>query len=151
MPRPSSRFSRFVVIALLIFFLPIFVFATTVAATGVVTVEVHEHGEDGVDLYIPVPALLFDVAVWIAPKVIPAAELADARREIAPYREGLAAFAAELESCPPGVLVEIESAEEHVRIVKSWRSFEIDVQSPDANVSVSVPARLLGRALDWVA
>lgn len=150
MPRPSSRFSRYLAIALAIFFLPIFVFATTVAATGVVTVEVHEHGENGVDLYIPFPALFFDVAVWLAPKVISAEELADARQQVAPYRDGLEALAAELESCPPGVLVEVESPGEHVRIVKSWRSFDIDVKSADADVSVSVPARFLGRALDLV-
>lgn len=150
MTRPRSRFSRFVAIALVIFFLPIFALATTVAATGVVTVEVHEQGEDGVDLYIPVPALLFDVAVWAAPKVIPPEDLADMRREVAPYRNGLEALAAELEKCPSGVLVEVESPDEHVRIVKTWRSFEIEVRSPDANVSVSVPARLLGRALDLV-
>jgi hypothetical protein len=150
MTRPRSRFSRFVAIALVIFFLPIFALATTVAATGVVTVEVHEQGADGVDLYIPVPALLFDVAVWAAPKVIPPEELADMRREVAPYRNGLEALAAELEKCPSGVLVEVESPGEHVRIVKTKRSFEIEVRSPDANVSVSVPARLLGRALDLV-
>ena len=148
-PRPARRpFTRYVAIALLVFLMPIFAFGTAVAATGTVTVRVHERGADGVNLYIPVPALLLDLAVFAAPRLMPEDALAEARAEIAPFREGLEALAEELENCPDGVLVEVQTPTEHVRVVKSWRSFEIEVDSDDADVRVSVPARLASRLLD---
>ncbi len=147
-PKPKSRLTRFVAISLIVCLTPIFALGATVAATGTVTVQVHERGPDGVRLYIPVPALLIDAAVALAPLVIPADELAEARREIAPYRDGLEALAAELEGMPSGVLADVRSGGERVRITKTWRSFEIDVESDDADVHVAVPARLLSRALD---
>ena len=146
--RPKSRFTRFVAISLIVLVTPIFALGATVAATGTVTVQVHERGPDGVRLYIPLPALLIDAAVALAPLVIPEEDLAEARREIAPYRDGLEALAAELEGMPSGVLADVRSGGERVRITKTWRSFEIDVESDDADVHVAVPARLLSRALD---
>ena len=144
----TGRFTRFVAITLIVLLMPFFALGTAIAATGTVTVQVHERGPDGVRLYIPVPALLADVAVALAPLVIPADELAEMRREIAPYREGLEALAAELEDMPSGVLADITSGGEHVRVTKTWRSFEIDVESDDAEIHIAVPARLLSRALD---
>ncbi len=150
--RPGSRvrrpYTRYVAFALLVFLMPIFAFAAAVAATGTVTVSVHEQGEDGVRLYIPVPALLLDLAVFAAPRLMPEDALAEARAEIAPFRAGLEAFAEELENCPSGLLVEVQTPTEHIRVTKSWRSFEVEVDSIDADVRVSVPARLASRVLD---
>jgi len=149
--KPQSKpFSRYVAIALLVFLMPVFAFATAVAATGTVTVSVHERGDDGVHLYIPVPALLIDLAVFAAPRLMPGDALAEARAEIAPFRQGLEALAGELERCPSGVLVEVRTPTEHVRVTKSWRSFEVAVDSDDANVRVSVPVRLASRILDVI-
>ncbi len=147
---PSRRrpFTRWVTFALLVFLMPVFAFATAVAATGTVTVSVHEPGADGVHLYIPVPALLIDVAIFAAPRLMPEEALAEARAEIEPFRAGLEALAEELESCPSGVLVDVQTPDEHIRVTKSWRSFEVEVDSEDADVRVSVPARLASRVLD---
>lgn len=143
----KSRFKRFVAIALLLLFMPIFVFGATVAATGTVTVSVQE--KDGVNLWIPVPALLFDIAVFAAPRLMPEDALEEARHELAPYYDTLSALAHEIEKIPAGaVLVEVQDGDEHVRIAKEWRSFEITVDSNDADIRVSVPARLLSRGLD---
>jgi hypothetical protein len=146
--RRRRPFTRYVAFALIVLMTPIFALATAVAVTGTVTVSVHEKGPDGTRIYVPVPALLLDAAVALAPMVIPDEDLAEARREIAPYRDSLAALAAELEDMPAGVLVEVESRDEHVLITKTWRSFEISVESADTDVQVSVPARLLSRVLD---
>ncbi len=148
MNKQRRPFTRYVAIALLVFLMPIFAFATAVAATGTVTVSVHEQGPDGVSLYIPVPALLIDLAVFAAPRLMPEEALAEMRAEIAPFRDGLEALAQELENCPEGVLVEVQTPTEHVRIAKTWRSFEVEVDSDDADVRVSVPARLASRMLD---
>lgn len=147
-PRKRRPFTRYVAIALLIFLMPVFAFGTAVAATGTVTVSVHERGADGVSLYIPVPALLLDLAVFAAPRLMPEEALAEARAEIAPFRSGLEALAEELERCPEGVLVEVQTPTEHVRIAKTWRSFEVEVDSEDADIRVSLPARLASRMLD---
>jgi hypothetical protein len=142
----QSRLSRYLTIALILLVTPIFVFGAALAVTGFVTVEVYE--EDGTNLYIPVPALLFDVAIFVAPMVMPDEALADARREIAPYRDALVTLAEELEDCPSGVLVDYRGNDERVQISKGWRSFKVDVDSDDTEVHVKVPARLMSRALD---
>lgn len=142
----QSRLSRYLTIALILLVTPIFVFGAALAVTGFVTVEVYEEG--GTNLYIPVPALLFDVAIFVAPMVMPDEALADARREIAPYREALVTLAEELEDCPSGVLVDYRGNDERVQISKGWRSFKVDVDSDDTEVHVKVPARLMSRALD---
>jgi hypothetical protein len=145
--KPRRPFVRYVAVALLILFTPIFVLGATVAATGTIMVEVHEH-QDGVNLFVPVPALLVDLAVMAAPHIIPPEELADMRREIAPWRDTIESIAEQLEDCPDTVLVEVKSRDENVRITKKNRSFYIAVDSLDANVNVTIPARLLSRALD---
>jgi len=141
-------FLRYVAVALLVLLMPFFVLAATVAATGTVSVSVEQPGPDGVDLWLPVPALLVDLAVFAAPHLVPEHELAEARREAEPYLPALEAMAEALEDCPEGVHVEVKSHDQHFLITKTWRSFHVDVQSPDTNVQVEVPARLLGRVLD---
>jgi len=148
MNRPRRPFTRYVAIALLVVLMPVFAFGAAVAATGTVTVRVHERGADGVRLYLPVPALLVDLAVFAAPRLLPDEALAEARREIDPFRDGLEALAEEIEHCPQGVLVDVHTGDEHIRVVKGWRSFEVTVDSDDADVKISVPARLAGRVLD---
>lgn len=148
MDRKPSRFSRYVAFTLLLFLMPVFAFATAVAATGTVTVSIHERGADGVRLYIPVPALLIDLAIFAAPRFMPDDALAEARREIAPFRDSLEVLADEIESFPRGVIVDVQTPEEHIRVSKGWRSFEVAVDSDETDVRVSVPARLANRVLD---
>ncbi len=148
MDRRHRPYTRYVAVALLVFLMPVFAFATAVAATGTVTVSVHERGDDGVRLYLPIPALLVDLAVLAAPWVVPHDALAEARHEIAPFRDGLELLAEELEDCPRGVLVDVQTGDEHIRVTRGWRSFEVEVDSEDADVRVSVPARLASRLLD---
>ncbi len=147
MRKAQNQRHRFLTIALLLLFMPIFVFGTTVAATGTIMVSVDEHHPDGAHLFLPVPAILVDLAVLAAPAIIPEDALAEARQEVGPQLPALKAFAAALADCPDGVLVEVQSPEEQVRIAKEGRSFAIDVKSSDADVSVRVPARILSRAL----
>lgn len=151
-PTPSpaprkNRLRRFLAFALLCALTPIFVFGATVAATGTVQIRVHEHGPDGVNLWIPVPAIFFDVALFAAPRMIQADGLSEARAAVEPYLPALRSLASELEAMPNAVLVEVESPDEHVQIVKSFGSFHIEVHDQDTDVSVIVPARLIGSAL----
>ena len=148
MNRQPNRTRRYIAIALIVLLMPFFVLGSAVAATGTVTVQVQETGPDGVKLWIPVPALLIDVALLLAPAVIPDDALDEARREIEPYRDSLEALAEEIRTMPAGVLVDVQTGDEHVRVTKTWRSFQVAVDSPDADIQVSVPARFLSRALE---
>lgn len=143
-----SPLMRFLVIALILLMTPIFALGATVAATGVATVKISEAGPDGVNLWIPVPALLFDVAVAAAPRFMPEHELEDARREVEPYLPMLRDLADAIEDMPSATFVEVESGGERVRVAKEGRNFEIHVDSRDADIRVTVPARLFGRSLD---
>ena len=147
----SRHLRRWLAFAVLLLFVPVVVLGATVAtvaATGTVSVRVQGKSSGGTNLYLPVPALLIDLAVVALPLVAPADALAAARREVAPYRASVQALAAELEACPAGVLVDYRDGDEHVRISKGWRSFDIEVISDDADIRVSVPARLFGRVFD---
>ena len=150
--RPASRrrWPRFLIIAMLVMLMPFVVVATAIAATGTVTVRVHDRSADGVNLVIPVPALLVDVAAFIAPRVIPDEALADVRREMEPFREGLVAMVDAIEDCPSGTLVHVQSAGDDVLVTKSRGRFRVQVDSSDVDVDVSVPARFARRALQMV-
>lgn len=149
--KPRRRMNRFVAFVLLCIFTPIFVFGATavatVAATGTVQVRIDERGEDGANLWIPVPAILFDIALFAAPRMVPPEELQEAREQIAPYLPALRQLADALEALPNATLVEVESPTEHVRISKRFGTFHVEVHDQDADVSVQIPARLFGSAL----
>ncbi len=147
MAKKRSLLLRLFVIAVVLMVMPFFVLAATIAVTGTVTVKVAEHGPDGMNLYLPVPALLIDVATWAFPKMIPEDELRDAREELGPYLPALEEVAREIKTCPDGVLIKVEGGDEDMRVIKDGRSFRFEIESEDADIRVSMPARLVTRAL----
>jgi len=119
--------------------------AATVIHSGVVTVRVHENGPDGTNLFIPLPAALVDLALGIAELAMPAEDLAQVRSEAAPYQPTLRAVARELERCPDAVLVNVQTNDESVHVVKRGGTFLVEVEAPDAHVRVAFPARTVAR------
>lgn len=117
--------------------------AATVMSTGVVTVSVQEEGPEGHRMFVPVPALALDLGLAIAALAIPAEELERVREEARPFAPALGQIARELERCPDATLVEMVSDRESVRVVKRGAGFVIDVDSPDGQVRVALPARSL--------
>ncbi len=122
--------------------------AAVVVKDGFVTVAVEEHGADGTRLTIPVPASLLNLALHLAPAIIPEEELAKVRREIGPYASALRAAAEALEDCPEARIVDVRTDNETVQVVKGRKNFTVDVRSSDADVRVSVPADILTRVLN---
>lgn len=145
-PKPR-RFLRFVIFASLILMMPVFVLAASFVAAGTVTVAVEDSGPDGVDLFVPVPAILLDIAALVVPRVIPEAELAQIHAELEPWHGALKEAVQALEDCPDGVLVEVKNKQEHVLVTKRARRFQVNVDSQDVDVRVSMPDRVLRRAL----
>lgn len=119
--------------------------ATTVATTGIVTVQIQETDPDGVRLFVPIPAAALDLGLGIATLVIPAHELARVRAEAAPFQDALAAVARGLEECPDATLVEVVTDRESVQVTKRGGTLVIDVDADDGRVRVALPARSLTR------
>jgi hypothetical protein len=125
--------------------------AATVAAGGLVTVQVEEAGPGGGRLLVPVPAALLDLGLGVAALAIPAGELRQLRAEAAPFQPALAAIARGIEECPDAVLVEVVTDRESVRVTKRGATLVIDVDAEDGEVRVALPARTLTRVARFLA
>jgi hypothetical protein len=144
-----GRFTRIVIalsVAALTVFLSVGVaLAATVVHSGMVTVQVHEAGPQGTHVFVPVPAAAVDLGLGIASFALPAEERARIEEQIAPYRPALAAMVRELERCPDATLVDLQSDRQTVRVVKRGERFVIDVDAPDGQVHVAVPAHTVSK------
>lgn len=99
-----------------------------------------------VSLKVPVPARLMDVGLLVARFAIPEEELRQIRHEAGPYAPMVEAVLENLADLPDGtVLVSVETDSESVLIYREGSSFVIDVESDDADVQVTLPARALRR------
>lgn len=126
--------------------------AATVVRSGMMTVKVHETGPHGVKhLYIPVPAALIDLGLDVVPVLAGEDVFAEVRNDLGDMRPAVAAALTELEDAPDAVLLDIQDAHESVRIVKQGRSLEIQVDGPDGQVEISLPAHLLERIAREIA
>jgi hypothetical protein len=125
---------------------PIAILAT-VASLGVVVVDVREGGPGGHRIVVPVPLVLAQAALAVAPAVAPADKLRipdnEALEHIGLAREVLEALA----EAPDGELVRVEETNEQVLITKEGRSLRVQVRSDDENVNVTVPLHLAMQAL----
>lgn len=108
-----------------------------VGATGVVVVDVRESGPGGHRIVVPVPLLLAEAAVRMAPlgKRPHFPEIGEAARFLPVAEDVLAALA----DSPDGEFVRVDERDEHVRIAKVGAMLEITVDSPREKVRVNVP------------
>ena len=119
----------------------------TVASLGVVVVDVREGGPDGHHIVVPVPLVLAQAALAIAPAVAPPDKLripdGEPLEHVALAREVLDALA----KAPDGELVRVEERDETVVVAKQGRSLHVTVSGQRENVSVNVPLHLALSAL----
>jgi hypothetical protein len=119
----------------------------TIASLGVVVVDVREGGPDGHRIVVPVPLVLAQAALVVAPAVAPAGKLRipdnEALRHIGVAREVLEARA----PGPAGELVRVEERDERVVITKEGRSLRVQVSGDKEDVTVNVPLSLALQAL----
>jgi hypothetical protein len=119
----------------------------TVASLGVVVVDVREGGPDGNRIVVPVPLVLAQAALAIAPAVVAHEEKMEIPEEALEHM-GLAREVIEaLAAAPDGELVRVEERNELVVISKEGRSLRVRVTSDTENVSVNVPLHLALQAL----
>lgn len=112
---------------------------------GVASVQVETADTD---LYIPVPLRLADLALSVASVAAPAEELAMARQEASEYTPLLRELAEEISRLPEGELLRVRSDDQNVVIAQRRGHFNVQVDSPDTHVRVTVPRRAAGRLLD---
>jgi hypothetical protein len=118
----------------------------TVASLGVVVVDVREGGPNGQRIVVPVPLVLAQVAVAVAPAVAgEKMRIPDpaALEHMGVARDVLAALA----QGPDGELIRVEEPDEQVVITKERRSLHVRVHSAKEDVSVNVPLSLALQAL----
>lgn len=116
----------------------------TVASLGVMVVDVREG--DGSRIVVPVPLVLAQAAVAVAPAFVPEKEMRipeEALEHIGFAREALEAIA----EAPDCELVRVESRDEQVVIAKEGRSLRVRVSGKKENVNVNVPLHLALQAL----
>ncbi len=121
--------------------------AVVVQQQGIVTVQVREKSPDGVDLYIPVPMAALNLALSLAPRE----ELREAGREVAQYRDLVAAFTQVLEECPDGTFVDVVDHGESVQVVKAGGNLEVHVDGPHETVHVSFPLHAVNGVVQRLA
>ncbi len=120
----------------------------TVASLGVMVVDVREGGPNGNRIVVPVPLVLAQAAVAIAPTFAPEEKFRindrDALQHIGTAHEVLEALA----KAPDGELVRVEERDEQVVITKQGRSLHVRVHGGHGeDVDVNVPLHLALSAL----
>jgi len=118
----------------------------TVASLGIVVVDVREGGPGGTHVVVPVPLVLAQAAVALAPAMAPEDKMRvpdEALEHMGLAREVLEALAA----APDGELVRVEERKETVVITKEGRSLRVHVTGERENVSVNVPLHVALQAL----
>lgn len=119
----------------------------TVASLGVMVVDVREGGPDGHRILVPVPLVLAQAALAVAPAFAPVDELRipdkEALQHMGVAREVLQALA----DAPDGELVRVEENDQLVVVAKEGRSLRVRVSGDRENVSVNVPLHLALQAL----
>ncbi len=118
----------------------------TVASLGVVVVDVREGGPGGHRIVVPVPLVLAQAALAVAPIAAPDHAMrlpAEAREHMGLAREVVEALAA----APDGEFVRVEDRDETVVIRKEGQALRVDVTGKREKVSVNVPLQLALQAL----
>ena len=99
-----------------------------------------------VNLTIPVPTRLADMALLVARVALPDEDREEIRREIGPFLPFIDELFGGLADIDNGTtLVSVETGQETVLIEKRLGKFLIDVDAEDAKIRVSIPARSLRR------
>jgi hypothetical protein len=106
--------------------------ATAVYRAGSIEVAVEE---DGSNFRVKVPAGLVRAAIAVTPSSA-VSELTD---EIEPWLPAVEAGWRELRDTPDFVLVEVDAHDEHILVRKVGDDLLVDVDAPDAQVSVTIP------------
>ena len=111
---------------------------------GLIEVNVQEHQPGGDHVHLYLPATVATWGVHVAPEARLREHLRNSREQLAVAHVALN----ELEKLPDCVLVNVDSAKEHVRVAVHSGSVLVDVNDPGETVHVSVPIRAAKKVVE---
>jgi hypothetical protein len=119
-------------------------FFGTAAVAGAYTfhegvMRVDEDHSDGRHVHVWIPAAIVPMAM----RVVPSRHLKRAVARAGPWLPTLRALSKELKKYPDAELVEVEDANQHVRIRTRNGRLLIDVNAPDETVHVACPLAMI--------
>lgn len=114
---------------------------------GAVRVQVDERHARGHHIHLVVPAAVLPTALSFVPDHC----LRDASKEVRPWLPAIKVAMEELAKYPDVTLVEVDDAQDHVRIAKRGNAISIEVNAPDETVHVSVPLHTINAAMQRIA
>lgn len=129
-----------------------------VMTSPAVRVHVDEKLGHGPDVNVVVPASLISAGMTVAPWFMPDDTLDQVRRDLdaelaeipVDTRRLAADLAADLRAMPDARLVEVVDGHDHVVVLKRGDDLLVRVESPDADVDITVPLSLVDRALAFI-
>lgn len=127
--------------------LPMLLVGGVVANSSIMIVQVSE-GADGMNIMVPVPLMLAQVATVFAPDEIKRHRLDSEALQYMPY---LARFVDELEALPDVTLVEVRDRDDHVKVSKSGDHLRVQVRDGrGAKVDVNIPMATVRGVVDAI-
>lgn len=133
------------------------VIGAVVALGGVMTVQLVDRSE-GLELYLPVPLALVDLALASTPSPMvytagfPAVQMDGVSVDLGEIGPVVLGLFEELDELPNATLVRVVDGSGSVEISKAGGKLVIEVEEPDASVAIAVPtrgaARLAGRIFE---
>jgi len=126
--------------------LVMFLLGAAFVNAGILHVSVHEKGPGGTRLSFPVPMALVQAGL----SFVPDDELEEVCAELEPWLPVIEVAISELHRIPDGPLVEVESRDETVRIVKEGNDLIVDVKNDDEEVYLSIPLKGIDGVIDKI-
>lgn len=111
--------------------------ATSLGGTGMIDVQVRERGGQNVSVHVPVSVVL--LALQFAPRCA----FGDVPDEAFRYAGAARVLTDRLGELPDFTMVEVDGADEHVRVRKAGDRLVVDIDNTDETVHVSLPLRVV--------
>ena len=122
---------------------PFLASALFLGATGVLLVDVREGGPDGTHIVIPVPLIVAQAALSLAPDEARYVKCED----LGQYQEIGVRLAEELSRCPDFIIAEVVEGNESVLVRKEGKCITVDVKEGEEQVHCRVPLKSVARIL----
>lgn len=127
---------------------PIVLLGSTLFHAGSIEFEVHEKG--GTSIGGSIPASMIPVALHLAPAHVMDEVRCEVRGELGEHLDIVNAALKAISRCPDGVLVDVLSGDEIVRIEKREGRLEIFVDTPSETVRAGVPLHTVASVLSSI-
>lgn len=119
------------------------------AWSGVATVRMQERSE-GLNLYLPVPAALVEVAVFASDCALPTDVQLHLDAELGEWGPLLTAVMAALDESADTTLVEVQDGDDWVRVRKQGNKLSVEIEQPDLSLKVTFPSRAARRIVERI-